>query len=171
MKSFLCLFYLWVGCCTVLLYGQSSTLSSADISFEFVSTGVTGTLSGFKSESRIDLYNLQNSLIKGSVASKTLDTNNGLRNWSLRSGKYFDVDDFPAISFESNTIVLNGDQLLVSGDLTIKNTVKPVSISFLKHQNTLVGTFSLNAADYGIKVKRKREDNLVNVKMVFTITP
>ena len=52
---------------------------------------------------------LENSIFKGSVDSKTLDTNNGLRNWSLRSGKYFDVDDHPKITFESKEISKKGD--------------------------------------------------------------
>ena len=146
-------------------------IKSAEITFEFVSKKVDGTVEGFESESTINWENLENSFFKGSVLSKTLDTNNGLRNWSLRSGKYFDVDDYPRITFESTSVKKENDVLLVTGTLNIKGTEKAITITFKKKGQQLVGTTSLYSIDYGIKIKKKREDNLVNVKMVFDIEP
>ncbi|WP_136468648.1 YceI family protein [Flagellimonas onchidii] len=94
---------------------------------------------------------------------------NGLRNWSLRNGKYFDVDDFPKILFNSNEVKLENGKFIVKGDLTIKETTKEIVIVFAKNQNQLIGTTSLYSIDYGIKIKKKREDNLVQVKMVFDL--
>ncbi len=151
--------------CTVK--GQTVNIKSAVISFEFVSKETKGTISGFKSNSSIDWKNLENSVFKGSVASETLDTNNGLRNWSLKSGKYFDVDDYPIILFQSKQVKLHDKKLVVTGDLTIKNITKPITINFIQNKNQLIGTTSLYSIDYGIKIKKNREDNLVKVKMVF----
>ncbi|WP_158259135.1 YceI family protein [Flagellimonas meridianipacifica] len=150
------------------LHEQSAgKISSAKITFEFVSKEVKGTIEGFESQSKIDWQNLENSYFKGAVESKTLDTNNGLRNWSLRSGKYFNVDDYPKITFESTEIQKKNDTLLVTGTLNIKGIEKEVTITFKKNGQQLVGTTSLYSIDYGIKIKKKREDNLVKVKMVF----
>ncbi|WP_435625764.1 YceI family protein [Flagellimonas sp.] len=146
-------------------------INSAKITFEFVSKKVKGTIEGFESESTIEWENLENSYFKGSVLAKTLDTNNGLRNWSLRSGKYFDVDDHPKITFESTSVTKSNDQLLVTGMLTIKGTEKEITIIFRKSGQQLIGTTSLFSIDYGIKIKKNREDNLVNVKMIFDIDP
>jgi len=164
----LCLF-LAIGLSFTIVNGQKTSIKSAQISFEFVSKNVKGTISGFESESSIDLGNLESSIFKGSVSSETLDTNSGLRNWSLKSGKYFDADDYPKISFESNVARLEGEKLVVKGNLTIKETSKQVTISFTRKENQLIGTTSLYSIDYGIKIKKKREDNLVKVKMVFYI--
>lgn len=171
MKTVLVSFFLFIGLLVPNLNGQSQKLGNAEISFEFVSTGVKGTMAGFKTESKIDLDNLENSFFKGSVASETIDTNNGLRNWSLRSGKYFDVDDYPTLLFESNHLVFEGNDLMVKGNLTIKETTKPITVKFVRTGNQLVGSTSLYSIDYGIKIKKKREDNLVKVKMIFDILP
>ncbi|WP_190808773.1 YceI family protein [Flagellimonas sp. S3867] len=170
MKSFIALFmFLGLVAAPSKFHAQQVGIKKAEISFVFVSKDVKGTFLGFESASQIDLDNIEASVFEGSVLSETIDTNNGLRNWSLRSGKYFDVDDFPRISFKSTKVMKDGDNIEVQGNLTIKETTKPITISFKRAQNTWVGTTSLYSIDYGIKIKKKREDNLVKVKMVFEI--
>nr|WP_298998861.1 YceI family protein [uncultured Allomuricauda sp.] len=154
---------------TTLREQSTGKIASAKITFEFVSKEVKGTIEGFESQSKIDWQNLENSYFKGAVQSKTLDTNNGLRNWSLRGGKYFNVDDYPKITFESTEVQKENDKLLVTGTLNIKGIEKEITITFKRNGQQLVGTTSLYSIDYGIKIKKKREDNLVKVKMVFEI--
>ncbi|MEX0314841.1 MAG: YceI family protein [Allomuricauda sp.] len=148
---------------------QQLEISDAEVSFVFVSKNVKGSIAGFESTSKIDWKNLENSIFQGSVMSKTLNTKNALRNWSLRSGKYFDVDDFPKITFKSNQVRVENEKVIVDGDLTIKEISKLITIVFTKNQNQLIGTTSLYSIDYGIKIKKKREDNLVKVKFIFTL--
>lgn len=145
------------------------TVSKAEISFEFISKGVKGTIEGFESTSMIDFDNLENATFEGSVAVKTLDTNNGLRNWSLRSGKYFDADDFPRIQFKSTSVSQKNNSYVVNGDLTLKGITKPITIDFMKKGNQLKGTTAIYSYDYGIKIKKKREDNLVKITLVFDL--
>ncbi|SHG29236.1 YceI family protein [Flagellimonas flava] len=154
---------------SILLQAQEAKISSGDIGFEFVHNGVKGTFGGFKSESTINWDALDQSVFKGSVESKTISTRNGLRNWSLRSSKYFDVDDYPFISFESTKVEQQGSNILATGNLTIKSTTKTVTINFSREKSQLVGLFSLYSSDYDIKIKKKREDNLVKVRMEFDL--
>ncbi len=146
---------------------QSAEISKAEISFVFVSKDVAGTISGFQSNSRIDWDNPENSYFEGAVAVKTLDTNNGLRNWSLKGRKYFDEDDHPQIRFKSEKVASDDDKLIVKGTLTMKGVSKPMTITFQKKENTLTGRSSLYTSDFGINIKKKREDNLVKIKVVF----
>ncbi|UII75792.1 YceI family protein [Flagellimonas sp. HMM57] len=169
MKSLLFSLFFAVSLSISSLFGQTNKIVDAEISFEFVSKETKGTIAGFKSESVIDFDNLENSVLRGSVASETLDTNNGLRNWSLKSGKYFDVDDYPRIRFESKQVKSEGEKLIVIGNLTIKDITKSITITFNQSGNQLIGTTSLYSIDYGIKIKKNRADNLVKVKMVFDI--
>ena len=57
------------------------------------------------------------------------DTDNHDRDADLRSDTYFDVAKYPSITFRSTKVVTKGpDDFDVTGDLTIKNVTKPVTI-------------------------------------------
>lgn len=146
------------------------TLTDPKISFNFVSKDVDGTIGGFTSSSKIDATDITRSTFKGSVRTETLDSGNFLRNWSLKGGKYFDVDTHPTMSFESTGVKGNFEQFEVEGVLDIKGIVKPVSITFTKEGNRLKGTATIYASDFGIQVmKKSREANKVVITMSFTV--
>lgn len=166
-KNVLKIGVLLVLLCAATLSAQTAPLKNATIAFEFVAKEVTGTIAGFKSNSKIDLNDLANSFFEGSVAVETLDTNNGLRNWSLKSGKYFDESDYPRIYFKSSEVTQRGDTYLVKGVLTLKGTKKPMTITFKKDGAALAGTAELYTSDFDINIKKKREDNLVKITFRF----
>ncbi|QCW99959.1 YceI family protein [Aggregatimonas sangjinii] len=152
------------------LFGQTpKTISSAEITFIFISNDTDGSISGFSSSSTIDTENPSNSVFKGEVKAETLETGNFLRNWSLRGSKYFDVDTYPTITFTSTSVSETGSGYSVKGNLTIKDVTKPITISFTRNGKKLTGTTTLYASDFGINIKKKREDNKVSVKMVFQL--
>ncbi|WP_394971883.1 YceI family protein [uncultured Croceitalea sp.] len=155
----------------VSVYSSTAQVSvvNAEISFLFVSKDVKGTIGGFKSTSTIDFDSPESSSFAGSVSVETLDTNNGLRNWSLKNGKYFDEDDFPRISFKSTSVNYKEGTFMVDGNLTLKGTTKPIKINFKKNGNQLKGETSIYSYDYGIKIKKKREDNLVKITLLFDL--
>lgn len=146
-----------------------TTITKAEISYEFVSKDVKGTIEGFESTSSIDFDNPENSIFKGAVAVETLDTNNGIRNWSLKSRKYFNSSDHPKISFESTAVIENENDISVKGNLTLKGITKPITIIFSKKGNQLRGLFEVYSSDFGINIKKKREDNLVKVTLLFNL--
>lgn len=167
MNKFLLL--LLVFSSTSLLIGQApGTLSDAEISFTFVSKKVNGSIAGFRSSSLINKDDISKSIIKGSVETKTLDSGNFLRNWSLRGGKYFDVDSYPRIRFEGTSIDETKEGFAVAGQLTIKDISKPITIAFKEEGNRLIGTTTLFSTDFGIEImKKSREANKVLVTMSF----
>jgi len=167
MKFKVLFFFLCVS--PLALLGQGTSIKSGAITFNFVNKDVDGRISGFASSSTIDFENPENSKFKGSVNVKTIKTGVFLRDWSLKGGKYFDEDQFPKISFESNEVSASSDGFLVKGMLTIKKTKKPISIDFKKDGNQLIGTTTLFSSDYGINIKKEREDNKVIVQLVFDL--
>lgn len=148
---------------------DSRQVSSAEITFVFLNNDVDGTISGFSSTSTIDMSKLQNAVLRGSVDVATIDTDNSIRNWSLKREKYFDAENYPKITFQSNSIQVDGSNITVIGQLTIKETTKKLIIKFTKKQNQLVGTASLYSSDYGISIKSEREKNKVDVKIVLNL--
>lgn len=148
---------------------EYQNISSATISFVFVDNGTKGTFSGFSSSSKIDQVNPANSKLQGKVKTETIKTGNFLRDWSLKGSKYFDADTYPTISFKSSSVTATNNGFSVKGDLSIKKTTKSVHIKFVRDGNNLRGTTTVNAADYGISVKKNHDENKVNVTMVFSL--
>lgn len=169
MKKIICLSVLLMSFISVNAQEKFS-LSDAQISFVFVSKNVAGTIAGFSSSSTLDPNDLPNSKLKGSVKVETLESGNFLRNWSLKGGKYFDVDKHPLITFESTAITKTTDGFKVEGQLTLKATTKTVIMNFIKDGDRLTGTASLFSSDYGINIiKKSREANKVNITLSFTL--
>jgi len=152
-----------------LAVSAQQKIKTAKITFEFLNKGVKGSIEGFESKSIINWDNLEQSVLEGSVATETLDTNNGLRNWSLKSGKYFDKSDHPRISYKSSSITASGDGYAVTGTLTIKGIAKPMVINFTRQGSKLVGKATVFTIDFDIKIKKKREDNEVAVLFEFEL--
>ena len=61
------------------------------------------------------------------IDSASIDTGNAERDKHLRSGDFFDTDQFPELRFESRTVdVRENGSLAVSGDLTIRDVTRTV---------------------------------------------
>jgi polyisoprenoid-binding protein YceI len=69
---------------------------------------------------------------------KSIDTNQAQRDEHLRSADFFDVATFPKLSFVSTQIEQTGSDITITGNLTIKDVTKPV---------TLKGEFSAPITD------------------------
>lgn len=152
----------------LLVLGQQS-LKARQISFEFLSKNVKGTIADFQSQTGLDLSNPANTSFKGSVGVSSLKTGNFLRDWALKGRKYFNEDDFPRIYFESTEVNKTDAGYSVRGTLTLKGTSKPITINFKRNGNLLDGSSELYTSDYGIVIKKKREDNLVKLRLQLEI--
>jgi polyisoprenoid-binding protein YceI len=60
----------------------------------------------------------------------SVDTRNTQRDDHLRSADFFDVEQFPEITFVSTDVSRDGDDWTIVGDLTVKGVSKPVTIEF-----------------------------------------
>lgn len=61
------------------------------------------------------------------IEAASIDTHEAKRDEHLRSGDFFDVEKYPALTFESTKVAkADGDQYRVTGDLTIRGVTRPV---------------------------------------------
>lgn len=74
--------------------------------------------------------NLENASIDVTINTASVDSRNADRDAHLKGDDFFDVEQFPAITFKSTDVQAKGDDLVVTGDLTIKDVTKPVTIEF-----------------------------------------
>jgi polyisoprenoid-binding protein YceI len=66
--------------------------------------------------------------IEGTVTVSSITTFDETRDGHLQSPDFFDADRYPNLNFESTSVETQGDELVVEGDLTIKEVTKPVEL-------------------------------------------
>lgn len=87
---------------------------------------VRGTF-GVKSATLVAPENPLEAKVEATVDVTSIDTNDEGRDAHLRSGDFFDTENFPTMEFVSTGARVKGDDLYVDGDLTIRGITKPVS--------------------------------------------
>lgn len=71
--------------------------------------------------------------VAGSVDVSSITTFDETRDGHLQSPDFFDAERYPELRFDSTSVDVHGDRIVVAGDLTIKGTTKHVVLegSFL----------------------------------------
>nr|WP_201469522.1 YceI family protein [Microbacterium hydrocarbonoxydans] len=87
---------------------------------------VRGTF-GVKSATLIAPENPLEARVEASVDVTSIDTKDEGRDQHLRSGDFFDTENFPTMDFVSTGARTENGELFVDGDLTIRGITKPVS--------------------------------------------
>ena len=94
-------------------------------------TKVRGAFNDFDGTIEVDGQSPSGSSAQVTIEAKSIDTRNEDRDGHLRSNDFFDMDDHPQLTFASTQIEqLDEATYRVTGDLTIKETTKPVTIDF-----------------------------------------
>jgi polyisoprenoid-binding protein YceI len=122
-------------------------------------TQVPGRFNDFTGTIRHDPENPGSSSVEFTVQAKSIDTRNDRRDNHLRSADFFDVEKFPTLTFKSKKVEGSGNELQVTGDLTIHGVTREVTIpvTFLGSMETPMGPragfsteFALDRKEYGI---------------------
>jgi polyisoprenoid-binding protein YceI len=75
----------------------------------------------------LDEVDITKSKVEATIDATSIDTRNEARDKHLKSADFFDVANFPAITFKSTKVEKGSDgKLRVTGDLTMRGTTKPV---------------------------------------------
>lgn len=91
-------------------------------------TTVRGTFHDVQGTIELDETDPTRSRGEFTIKTVSIDTNFGARDVHLRSAEFFDAEVFPEITFRSASIESAGrDRFKVTGDLTIRDTTKPLT--------------------------------------------
>ena len=94
-------------------------------------TKVRGTFNEFEGKAHLDAENPAASTAEVTIEVASIDTRQAQRDEHLRNNDFFDVPNHPQITFRGTKVeVVSEDTFALTGDLTIKGTTKPVTISF-----------------------------------------
>ena len=69
------------------------------------------------------------STLEASIEVASVNTNQKDRDNHLRTNDFFKADEFPNITFVSNSVTLAGDDITVVGDLTLRGVTKSVTLT------------------------------------------
>lgn len=119
---------------------------------------VTGQFNSFTSEIKSPSDDFKNARISFNADVSSIDTNNEQRDNHLKSGDFFDLEKFSNITFTTKDYNATTNQ--VSGDLTIKDVKKPITLNAEFHginkdpYGNIKAGFSLdgkiNRSDFGL---------------------
>ncbi|MFE4636392.1 YceI family protein [Streptomyces sp. NPDC056773] len=92
-------------------------------------TNVRGTFADHEGTLHLDGSDPSRSTASIDVKIASIDTGIGDRDGHLRSGDFFDAETFPLMTFRSTQAQqLGGDAYRITGELTIKDVTRPLSI-------------------------------------------
>jgi polyisoprenoid-binding protein YceI len=95
--------------------------------------------------------------IEATINVASIDTREAQRDAHLRSADFFDAENFPTLTFRSTRIEKAGDELKVTGDLTIRGTTREVVLD-VTSEGRVKDPWGGERAGYSATTKIKRSD-------------
>jgi polyisoprenoid-binding protein YceI len=99
-------------------------------------TTVKGRITDVVGTIYIDEKDPKNSSVEATLNAVSLDTRTDQRDQHLRSADFLDVEKFPQIKFRSTRIEGDKDSFKLTGDLTIRDVTKPITLDVEFEGNT-----------------------------------
>jgi polyisoprenoid-binding protein YceI len=118
-----------------------------------------GRFHALRGHLHIDEQNPANSWVEAEVEAASIDTHIKLRDAHLRSAAFFDVKQYPTISFTSTNVEhVGGQNYQVTGNLSMHGVTKPITFDVAyRGQSTLMGArtgltakATINRNDFGV---------------------
>ena len=120
-------------------------------------TNVRGQFTDFEGQARVDHDNPANSAVEVTIQAASVDTGQEQRDGHLQSEDFFDVEKFPTITFVSTDVSRDGEDWTITGDLTVKDVTKPISIEF-EETGTATDPFGNERTGFEGSVSISRKD-------------
>lgn len=158
--------------CSITLVAQVSTGKPYPIDMNHSNVGFTvpimnglskvkGKFTDFTVTLNVDEKDITKSTVNVSIKAASIDTGIENRDKHLKTADFFDVEKFPEITFQSNSIEKKGKQFVAHGPLTMHGVTKEIALPFTvtgvsesedKTKKTVgySANLVLNRRDYGI---------------------
>ena len=121
-------------------------------------TTIRGHFNVLSGHLHIDEEHPENSWVDAQVDASSVDTRNDYRDNHLRSADFFDVQNYPTLTFKSNKVEhVKGEEYNVIGDLTMHGVTKPVQFK-AEYNGKGKSPFGKVVAGLSAKTKINRKD-------------
>ena len=92
-------------------------------------TTVTGSLGVFNASLTTESEDFEDAKVSFEAETNSVKTGNTDRDTHLIGADFFDSETYPKISFSSTSFTKDGDDYVLTGDLTVKGTTKSVKLN------------------------------------------
>lgn len=156
MIRFITLFFVLFSLVTLQAQQYQPVDAQSAVKFTIKNFGINtgGSFKGLDGTIEFDKDNADKTNFSMSVDANTVNTDNDSRDSHLRKAEYFDVANFPRITFKSDKVSGKGSKMTATGQLTIKGVSKNISIPFTatpKDDGFLFeGGFQINRRDFKV---------------------
>jgi polyisoprenoid-binding protein YceI len=123
-------------------------------------TKVRGAFNDFTGTATVDGEDLSRSSVNVTIKTDSIDTRNAQRDGHLRNNDFLAVSEYPEITFVSTAVEQDGENINITGDLTIKGITRQVTVPFTFEGTAqdpfgniragFEGSTVINRKDYGI---------------------
>ena len=93
-------------------------------------TKVRGHFDQFEGSAHVDTATPANSSVTVTIEAASVTTGNEQRDGHLKTPDFFDIANYPQITFVSTNVERDGSEWDITGDLTINGVTKSVTIPF-----------------------------------------
>jgi polyisoprenoid-binding protein YceI len=134
-------------------------MSHSEIGFSVRHAGISKVRGRFKAasaEARVG-DSLANSSLHASVETASFDSGDANRDAHVRGADFFDVENYPEMSFRATSIRGDGEDYVLTGDLTIRGTTKPVDLE-VEFTGVAVDPFGATRAGFSAEAEISRKE-------------
>lgn len=117
---------------------------------------VTGQFNSFEGTLKAG-DNFDGAAVNFSLDANSIDTNVADRDNHLKSAEFFDVENYPKLTFKGELKNTEDDEYTLSGDLTIKDTTKKVDLK-VTYGGEMVDGYGQHKAGFEIEGKINRKE-------------
>ena len=136
-------------------------------SIDFKSKDPSGSFDEIKGEIDFDENNIGESKFNLKINVSSINTGNGMMNKKSQTEEWFNAKKFPEIKFKSTKVEKKENDLLITGDLTIRGITKTYSIpaSYAKSGGkiTFKGKFNVNRIEFKVGKKSEAVPDIMKV--------
>ena len=121
-------------------------------------TNVSGNFNKFEVKAETVEDDFTKAKINVDIEVESINTNNSQRDQHLRTADFFEAEKYPNITFRSNKVEkLDDENYTISGNLTIKETTKPVKLA-LEYGGITKDPYGNVKAGFSLSGKINRHD-------------
>jgi polyisoprenoid-binding protein YceI len=102
------------------------------IEFRILHLGVShvnGALHGVTGVVKLDEKDITHSSVEATIDANTVNTDEAARDTHLKTPEFFNVAQFPTLTFKSTKLFKEDGKLKLTGDLTLAGVTKPVTLT------------------------------------------
>ncbi|WP_413943627.1 YceI family protein [Bdellovibrio sp. HCB-162] len=136
-----------------------SAHSSANFSIKHMMIAkVHGGFEKLSGTLQYDPADVTKSSIEATIDAASINTREAQRDGHLKSADFFDVEKYPTINFKSKKVERDGDDLKVTGDLTIHGVTKEVVLDVEGPSTEMKDPYGNTKIGISATTKIKRKD-------------